>query len=280
MGIYADTAFYSKSPVTLSLLFNHPVITPLNNLVYNLNPSNLALHGLHPFYQHALFNLPLLLGPAFILLMTRPRLTPRLVSAISGIAVLSVSPHQEARFLLPAVPLILSSIEAPRRNFRVWIGLWLAFNTLMGIIMGQYHQGGIVPTQLFLAGRDNATTALWWKTYSPPIWLLDGANEHLTTIDLMGMKPDQMIKELRTAAPCSGGDSTETYLVAPSSATWLDQYTGPKGNDISINFEKTWEYRQHLNLDDMDFGDDGVWATLSRVVGRRGLSTWQVTRNC
>lgn len=39
------------------------VITPLNNLLYNMNVDNLAQHGLHPRYTHFAVNLPLLFGP-------------------------------------------------------------------------------------------------------------------------------------------------------------------------------------------------------------------------
>lgn len=39
------------------------VISPLNNLLYNLKVDNLAQHGLHPRYTHFAINLPLLYGP-------------------------------------------------------------------------------------------------------------------------------------------------------------------------------------------------------------------------
>lgn len=39
------------------------VITPINNLLYNLNVDNLAQHGIHPRYTHFAINLPLLYGP-------------------------------------------------------------------------------------------------------------------------------------------------------------------------------------------------------------------------
>jgi len=42
------------------------VVTPLNNLRYNLNPTNQALHGLHPRWLHAAVNLPLLFGPLLL----------------------------------------------------------------------------------------------------------------------------------------------------------------------------------------------------------------------
>lgn len=41
-------------------------LTPLNSLVYNLNPANLALHGTHPRWTHAVVNFPLLFGPAVL----------------------------------------------------------------------------------------------------------------------------------------------------------------------------------------------------------------------
>ena len=292
-AIALDTEFYSKGPVTWSTLFTNPIITPLNNLRYNLESSNLALHGLHPRYQHILVNLPQLLGPAFLLLFARPHASLRLASALSGIVVLSTLQHQEARFLLPAIPLLLSSIRLPERrsHIRVFAGAWLLFNAVLGVLMGSYHQGGIVPTQFHLAGIEDATHAVWWKTYSPPIWLLNGKNEVLTTHDLMGAPGADMIATLQTLAPCTPSSSSSsssttsangTYLVAPLSATYLSTYiadhpTPAKGD---LHFDLVWQYRMHLNLDDLDFGDDGVWPTLARVVGRRGLGTWRVTREC
>ena len=111
-----------------------------------------------------------------------------LVSAISGVAFLSIFPHQEARFLLPAVPLILSSIRIPTPRIRKsWIITWVVFNVAFGILMGVYHQGGIVPVQMNIAKTNETVShAFWWKTYSPPTWLLNGKNEELQTVDLMG----------------------------------------------------------------------------------------------
>jgi len=282
IAIYLDTIFYTDHSVTWAYLFSHPTITPLNNLRYNLESSNLALHGIHPWYQHALINLPQLLGPAAILLFLQPHLSMRLYSAISGVVVLSIFQHQEARFLLPTIPLILSSLRMPKNqtHLRIWAGLWIIFNVFFGVLMGTYHQGGIVPTQVFLSKQQDATQAIWWKTYSPPIWLLDGKNEVLTTHDLMGIKGDLMIENLTSLANCHGKNSSNsTYLIAPRSATFLDTYTGSSSIG-GLVFEEVWRYNQHLNLDDLDFGDDGVWNTLTRVIGRRGIAAWRVTKDC
>jgi phosphatidylinositol glycan class Z len=291
MAIALDTAFYKSDPVTWADLIFKPVITPLNNFKYNSATENLAQHGLHPWYQHLLANLPLLLGPATALLVTRPHLSIRLYSAISGLVVLSLFHHQEARFLLPTVPLILSSVQLPtnRTLLRFWAGSWIIFNLFLGILMGIYHQGGVVPGQVFMSNQPDATQAIWWKTYSPPIWLLNGKNEVLQTRDVMGMKGEALLEQLTALATCDTPadrrnqeylkEKNGTYLIAPASAAWLDPYLPNKGLQ-GLRFREVWRYRQHLNLDDMDFGDDGVWNTIARVVGRRGLVAWRVTKSC
>lgn len=291
VAITLDTAFYLPEPIKWADLISRPVITPLNNLMYNIDTDNLAQHGLHPWYQHLLVNIPMLIGPAAMLLFTQPYLSLRLYSAISGVFVLSIFQHQEARFLLPTVPLILSSVHVPKNRtvLRVWIGVWLAFNLIFGILMGVYHQGGIVPGQVFLSKQPDATQAVWWKTYTPPIWLLNGKNEVLTTRDVMGMKGDTLLEELTKLATCDTPadrrnseylkEKNGTYLIAPASATWIDPYLPNKGLK-GLRFREVWRYRQHLNLDDLDFGDDGIWNTLTRVIGRRGLVAWRVTKSC
>ncbi|KAH0525093.1 hypothetical protein TsFJ059_007507 [Trichoderma semiorbis] len=325
IAIAIDTAFYTPGPIGWSDLIANPVITPLNNLVYNSNPENLALHGLHPWYQHLLGNLPQLIGPAVALVFLQLRVLRnislrnvslrnislrnvslrnislrnvslenvnlRVWSAVSGIVILSFIKHQEARFLLPAVPLILSSVRLPgsRTLRRTWTAIWVIFNIFFGVLMGTYHQGGIVPGQVFMSKQPDATNAIWWKTYPPPIWLLNGKNEVLTTKDVMGIKGEVLLEQLAELATCdtpADRRNTEylkekngTYLIAPASATWLDPYLPNKGLE-GLRFREVWRYRNHLNLDDLDFGDDGVWNTLSRVIGRRGLVAWRVTKSC
>jgi GPI mannosyltransferase 4 len=291
VAIALDTAFYTDHAITWGDLILRPVITPLNNLMYNISVSNLAEHGLHPWYQHLLVNIPLLLGPAACLLVIQPHLSLRLYSAISGVFVLSIFQHQEARFLLPTIPLILSSVQLPRnqRHLRIWAGSWMIFNLTLGLLMGIYHQGGIIPGQVFMSNQPDATQAIWWKTYSPPIWLLNGKNEVLETKDVMGMEGEVLLEQLYELATCDTPadrrnneylkEANGTYLIAPLSATWLDPYLPNKGLD-GLRFREVWRFRQHLNLDDLDWAEDGVWTTLKRVIGRRGLAAWRVTRSC
>lgn len=149
--------------------------------------------------------------------------------------------------------------------------------------MGVYHQGGVVPTQIFLGKQEHGAHAFWWKTYSPPIWLLDGRNDRMVTTDLMGMPKENMVEQLMQVAPCDStkvrSDNGTVYLVAPRSATFLDRFKG-LDSDEKLRLEELRTYKNHINLDDLDFGDDGFWPTLQRVVGRRGLTVWKVKKVC
>ncbi|CAG8306215.1 unnamed protein product [Penicillium salamii] len=278
IAIATDTAFYRPTSSLLEI-FRNPIITPLNNLLYNSSTSNLAQHGLHPHYQHFTANLFQLLGPAYIVMLlslfSKPMRNIRALSAFSATALLSLFPHQESRFLLPCVPLLLSCIQIKKP---LLLTVWIIFNATMGFLMGVYHQGGVVPTQLAMPGIAFApATVFWWKTYSPPLWLL-GSNSQITTHDLMGSPGQEMMHNLNLSVPeCGLRPSTYTYLVAPTSAEFLDDYLGQEKN---LQLKPLWSYRNHLNLDDMDFAEDGVLPTLKRVVGRRGLGVWAVHRSC
>lgn len=308
-----------------------PIITPVNNLLYNSDSSNLASHGIHPRYQHVLVNLPQLLGPAYVFLAhslwprtQRPFFdlrSPRAISALSGTLILSILPHQEARFLMPCVPLLLTCFRPPRcRSFLV---SWILFNGLLGSLMGIYHQGGVVPTQLHIpsllanstpvspsptASPSGTANVFWWKTYSPPLWLLgenEPANLTIQTHDLMGVPGSEMLGRIEQSLPdCIPGKSyteyppvddesgetilvvpnSATLLVAPSSNTFLDAYTRRVYERIEdpqeLRLYELWSYKRHLNLDDMDFAEDGVLNTIKRVLGRRGLSVFIVSRGC
>lgn len=153
--------------------------------------------------------------------------------------------------------------------------------------MGTFHQGGVVPMQIHIAGQESIRQVFWWKSYSPPIWLLDGKADFIETTDLMGMQKEAMVQELLASVNCQVKDKTGVYLVAPNSATHLDRFIHPQNASSigepryhEIYLEERWRCPRHLNLDDLDFGDDGIWPTLNRVVGRRGLVLWEVRIRC
>ncbi|MCJ1239880.1 alpha 1,2 mannosyltransferase [Varicellaria rhodocarpa] len=255
-------------------------LTPVSALLYNLSPANLSIHGTHPFYQHFLVNLPILALPALPLLLSKPNPSIRLFSALSATVILSFFSHQEARFLLPCIPLILSSISLPasKRHRRVFIGAWILFNAFAGVLMGIYHQGGVIPMQIHLGRQTDlfgVREVLWWKTYSPPVWLLDGKsgvnNSSLQTIDLMGMPVGQLMALVQ--AKCG---SRDIIVVAPRSRTDLDPWTG--GSKDGFEWKEVWTEWRHLNLDDLDWGEEGLVRTLKKIVSGRGLTAWIVRR--
>ncbi|KAI5294339.1 alpha 1,2 mannosyltransferase [Ascosphaera acerosa] len=316
-AVCADTAFYAPAePGTsvMSRVHRTPVLTPLNNFKYNSQSTNLAEHGIHSRLHHFLVNMPELLGPAYLLLLYTIATmqssswfslkTPRAMAALSGAAALSLFPHQEARFLLPCVPLLLTCLKKPLS--RTYVAIWIAFNSIFGILMGVYHQGGVVPTTLQLPHivRDTLQTdgptnveVVWWKAYRAPNWLLGNTSLTFTIHDLGGANFDTVLGRLEALVPSCQTLATEEHLhylallVAPASATVLDAYVTASASDqepspthllaserLALHLLST--YRNHIGLDDLDFAEDGVLPTLNRVIGRRGLNVWQVTRQC
>lgn len=311
-----------------------PVLTPLNNIRYNSQVSNLAEHGLHPNYQHLIVNLPQLLGPALAPLISagwpyswdslKVSLdNPRLTSAATGTAILSLIPHQEPRFLLPCVPLLLTCVRIPsspfwRRTF--WIS-WSLFNAFMSILMGLYHQGGVIPAQIAIPNiiaqhstKSDSAQVFWWKAYPPPTYLLGpppenpqtGNSININTTTLMGLPQLSLMSTLTTvmeqhSPPCEpsfldffliGKEYMDIYLAAPFSA-WRLHHLQPlppthnftftldtEASSPSLQFTHIYTADQHINLDDLDFGEDGILPTLSRIVGRRGLGIWRVEKIC
>ncbi|KAF3901855.1 hypothetical protein AA313_de0209264 [Arthrobotrys entomopaga] len=286
--ILLDTHIYTQLPLSQINLSNI-IITPINNILYNSSTENLSQHGLHPFYTHLLINLPQLLGPALLLLpfnidMKRLKSIIPLLSAISGLTVLSLIPHQESRFLIPIVPLLLSSVSLPKEATwrKRWMVVWTVFNLIFGVLMGVYHQGGVVPAQLYLSGRNDVGTVVWWKTYKPPTWLLGVSGREVETVDLMGGRVEKVVNALRTVIN-DGKCERRAFVVAPLSAVALNrwvvgEYEDGKRERGEMVLRLVWSYGRHLNLDDMDFGDDGVVETVKRVIGRRGIGVYEVEK--
>lgn len=104
----------------------------------------------------------------------------------------------------------------------------------------------------------------------------------------MGIPGPKMLEELTAVVPCNNlknkivsavTPNRSVYLIAPRSAYFLKPFIGENAKE-EIRLDEVWSYSKHLNLDDLDFGDEGVWKTLGRVVGDRGLVVWRVGREC
>ncbi len=65
--ILTDSLYYGDLTLRklweLDLKWSDWKVTPVQFVLYNSAPSNLAKHGTHPFYLHALVNIPILFGP-------------------------------------------------------------------------------------------------------------------------------------------------------------------------------------------------------------------------
>ncbi|KAJ1724594.1 alpha 1,2 mannosyltransferase [Coemansia biformis] len=79
---------------------------------------------------------------------------------MSGLAVLSAIPHQEPRFLIPALPGIVLSTWRWHRLApgRFWC-LWVVFNAVLAIGYGVVHQAGVVPVLDFVSRTSALATA-------------------------------------------------------------------------------------------------------------------------
>ncbi|KAL8643273.1 MAG: hypothetical protein Q9228_000168 [Teloschistes exilis] len=189
---------------------------------------------------------------------------------------------------MPRPPTFLSTACTLHTNIslalskRYWFGTWIVFNAVLGVLMGIYHQGGVVPAQLWVGQQQQArgigvTDVFWWRTYSPPMWLLGG--QEVVTVDLMGMDASEMRQRLTLAMGDCGQQGTRSVgLVAPTSSVELDVWMEETRQDLQV--ELLWMTKRHLNLDDLDLEEDGIRGTLSRVVGGRGLAIWMISRVC
>ena len=71
----------------------------------------------------------------------------------------------------------------------------------------------------------------------------------------------------------------DVIFVAPRSRIDLDEWTHAR-RETDWQWSEEHTVWRHLNLDDLDLGQEGVMGTLKRVVGRRGLTAWRVKRTC
>ncbi|AJU13101.1 SMP3 [Saccharomyces cerevisiae] len=258
------------------------IITPLNNLKYNLNVQNLQVHGLHPRYTHLLVNLPQILGPVLLLAIFSGYKLDKLstYAIISGLLFLSLFQHQELRFLVPLVPLLVTNLNwtplsSTLVNKKIFKGTWLLFNIIMAFIMGISHQAGIIQFlgDYFHFRTEQMGVHIWWKTYSPPTWMYmsnnltvsslintqDGiesidevafsvGNHHV--IDLKGCDLSLLTETIRRLR--LNGAITPLTLVTPNSMT---SELKKLKRDGTINLIPKRNYLFHLDLDHLDFND-------------------------
>lgn len=242
----------------LNEMLSYLVFTPLNFFLYNTNSSNLSKHGLHPQTLHFFINLPLLLGPVYLafisvttstmhqLLSTRlnsnkttmqPAQLWLVLMAAVPVLVLSIFPHQEPRFLIPALPVFMvmgaKVLEAMAPAKFSFIAVWAVFNFVLTLFYGYLHQGALVPAmsiyqqKLSSISSSSAPTnhhVIFYKTYPPPRHLLllpNSSSSHVHIYDLAG-GPVTSVKDvvLDSKAKCRRKKgSCQIFIFMPATVT-------------------------------------------------------------
>ncbi|XP_045524887.1 GPI mannosyltransferase 4 [Pieris brassicae] len=210
--ILVDSAYYGYLTLadieSLQITWSNWVVTPLNFLRYNMDVRKLTKHGIHPRWLHLAVNVPILFnvlgflaGCAVILNTYRfvkgqytkmPKIQSirglMLLSAITPLAVLSLFPHQEARFIIPIlVPLVylygnsIHICEVDDMDLKtlkkLLIIVWYGLNIIFAIFFGFIHQGGIYPFINDLHYENNGSYGshmhvITTHSYSIPTYLL------------------------------------------------------------------------------------------------------------
>ncbi|XP_063993166.1 GPI mannosyltransferase 4 [Diachasmimorpha longicaudata] len=194
VGILADSFYFGYLTLgeimKLEVGMDNLLVTPLNFLRYNSATENLEKHGIHGRYHHFLVNVPLLFNVLGVIgLISFGRMInsaskrhwlelPRIQSIeslmiacfIVPIALLSIFPHQEPRFIIPVLlPLVflhggsLGNGKSPttvapsnshdpthiytKKSPRIirWQVIWWLTNMFLTLFYGFLHQGGVLP---------------------------------------------------------------------------------------------------------------------------------------
>lgn len=270
-------------------LVHNTAVTPLNFIFYNVQELNLAKHGIHPFYLHVVVNMPLLYGVLYLLFMYNIyRYFSSAISfnnicwlsmfAIVPVDVLTIFPHQEPRFLVPLLPVMIlvgASVMEKLRWRKAFGIVWIISNVVLAIFYGVLHQGGLVQSLFHLQKTvDTTGTAtgsnhvVFYHTYMPPRHLLLNQKSQVTLIahDLAGSEMsrlNQLVASLHTAK-----DTRSLSVVLPS--TVADDFKQTLRVHSSIVSERT--FGPHLSLEDppplapcLEMGWDGIRNVFSHL---------------
>ncbi|OSD00990.1 glycosyltransferase family 22 protein [Trametes coccinea BRFM310] len=247
--VYADTVYFQNTTRPA-----HLELTPLNFLRYNMLPSNLAEHGLHPRWLHLVVNLPMIATPGLLYYVLwsefdiftsrsgEEQKKPGVVQLMqrskflhlrwSATSLLSIQPHQEPRFLTPLlVPMIAMAVNNGRilRAGRSFMIFWVVANSVLAVLFGVLHQGGVVPSLFRIHDMIYRTPdgtdprdfrIVYWKTYMPPRHLLavpqsDIDSHNVSISDLAGASANSAIDALLIPPASSDPRPLSTLLVAP-----------------------------------------------------------------
>lgn len=288
--------------------YGYLVVTPWNALRYNSQVSNLQQHGLHPHWTHAVVNMMLLFGPMTIIFYYETftgmswsrRIKPvaatddnisdedmhhvYIWTVISGLTFLSMAPHQEPRFLAPlVVPLaiLMGKYSKLWTNLKVQF-IWIAFNTILLLVFGVLHQGGVVPSLLssvdFINQQQGVPSyLLFHKTYMPPSFLTRqqrrlcdeqvclAKNDAFPTLEVIDLQGDYELKDMLNLYCDNSTTIQYLQLVAPP-------HTIDANLLRSYEIEAKWTYWPHLTTEDFPL----LKSSLSEFISSFRLTMYSV----
>ncbi|XP_018422831.1 PREDICTED: GPI mannosyltransferase 4 [Nanorana parkeri] len=208
------------------------ILTPFKFLHYNLNPNNLAQHGIHHPITHLAVNSPMLFGLLHLsavfsgLNLLKKRIWPKysphntecerpssqearlLLFYFVPLTALSLFNHQEPRFLIPLVLPLVLLVSSYSRTTKIKCVI-VMFNVLGALFFGCLHQAGLIPgifhIQHILQSTSSSGnmshhhTILFTHTYMPPHYLLNlkKGQTSVDIIDLAGFNEDQLCQKLQ-----------------------------------------------------------------------------------
>ncbi|XP_066461522.1 GPI mannosyltransferase 4 [Eleutherodactylus coqui] len=238
--VVADTIYYTGHwPLSMNnmegfikLLTNNMILTPINFLHYNMNPENLAKHGVHPRITHMAVNGFMLFGLFHLsavcsaINMIRnvmwskynsdkspddkplPHQTRLLLMFyFAPLIFLSFFNHQEPRFLIPLIIPLVLLVSNYNRTVKTKCVIFL-FNITGALFFGSLHQAGLIPSLFHIqqivqskSASGNMSchhTVLFTHTYMPPLYLLNlkKGQTSVDIIDLAGCTQEVMCQKL------------------------------------------------------------------------------------
>eukprot|EP00943_MAST-04B_sp_MAST-4B-sp1_P006716 g6716.t1 len=203
----------------------------------------------------------------------------------SGLFVLSLAPHQEARFLLPLVfPIILFySINVDNRNIssvtkknrgavsifsynRIQY-IWIIFNVILFLLFGVFHQAGVLKALNYAANtkmlENRPKNLIFYHTYMPPRFMLlnkmdkhvEKGNVHedyINVLDVGGNDIDKLIFTIVSSDNSNNEKQRNNWVVAPASL-----HIEKNGKMIQfldenqLELEVETEFYPHLSMEDL-----------------------------
>ncbi|XP_044147006.1 LOW QUALITY PROTEIN: GPI mannosyltransferase 4 [Bufo gargarizans] len=203
------------------------ILTPVNFLYYNMNPDNLAQHGVHPRITHMAVNGFMLFGLFHLSALcsginmlknmiwgshskkpSTQQTRLLLMLYFVPLMFLSLFNHQEPRFLIPLIVPLVLLVSNYTRTMKTKC-LLVLFSVTGSLFFGCLHQAGLIPSlfhiqQIVLSKSACGNischhTVLFTHTYMPPLYLLNlkKGQTSVEIIDLAGCTEDLMCQKLR-----------------------------------------------------------------------------------